>query len=536
MPAPLELTGRPASPGAAIGPVVHLPDAAVQSVLRPGTVAQARAALTAAIDAAVTELEALAAGADADAAGMIAFQVAMLDDDALREPALAAIAAGSAADAAWHAALAAQIAGYETADDPYFRARSADLKDIRDRVRRHFSGQVVPAVSPPRGAILVADDLAPSRFLELDWSGGGGIALAAGSETSHVAMLARARGVPMVVGLGRFNPAGHALAALDGSLGRLFLSPGAQHRTAFAHLATEPERAATATPPTQPAITADGERVLVRLNLADAAELDGLDPAICDGIGLVRTELLFHGPELPDEATQYAAYRRILDWAGGKPVSIRTLDAGGDKPMPGLTPEGESNPFLGVRGLRLSLARPEVFGVQLRALARAAAHGPLGIMLPMVTVPAELEAARRMLHAAAAALAAEAIAHRIPPLGIMVEVPAAALSVERFAAGFLSIGTNDLTQYVTAAARDIGAVADLADPASPAVLRLIAEVARHGAATGIEVSVCGDMAGEPELIPHLLRAGIRVLSVAPIRVGAVKAAIAAFGGGAGRPA
>jgi phosphotransferase system enzyme I (PtsI) len=268
--------------------------------------------------------------------------------------------------------------------------------------------------------------------------------------------------------------------------------------------------------------------VKVLLNLSDPRELDGLDPSICDGVGVVRTEFLFAGADLPDEETQYAIYRRILDCLDGRPVSIRTLDAGGDKPIPGLTPDGESNPFLGVRGLRLSLARPDVFAVQLRALARAAAHGPLRILLPMVTVPAELTAARAALHEAAAALARGGIEHRIPPLGIMVEVPAAALDIGRFAADYLSIGTNDLTQYVTAAGRDIGAVAGLADPASPAVLRLIGEVARHGARAGIEVSVCGDMAAEAEHVPLLLVAGIRALSLAPRRVGAVKAAIAAF--------
>jgi phosphotransferase system enzyme I (PtsI) len=278
----------------------------------------------------------------------------------------------------------------------------------------------------------------------------------------------------------------------------------------------------------RPALTADGEPVKVLLNLSDPRELDGLDPAICDGVGVVRTEFLFAGTTLPDEETQYATYRRILDCLGGRPVAIRTLDAGGDKPIPGLTPAGESNPFLGVRGLRLSLARPDVFSVQLRALVRAAAHGPLRVLLPMVTVPAELEAARAALQDAAAALARASVEHRVPPLGIMVEVPAAALDIARFAADYLSIGTNDLIQYVTAAGRDIGAVAPLADPTSPAVLRLIAEVARHGADAGIEVSVCGDMAAEPEHVPALLGAGIRALSLAPRRVGAVKAAIAAF--------
>jgi phosphotransferase system enzyme I (PtsI) len=277
----------------------------------------------------------------------------------------------------------------------------------------------------------------------------------------------------------------------------------------------------------KPAMTRNGLRIAVHINVADPDELDRLDPAICDGIGLVRTELLFHrGEGLPDEETQYAAYRRIVAWAQGRPVTIRTLDAGGDKPIAGLTLDGESNPFLGVRGIRLSLLRPEIFRVQLRALARAAAHGPVKIMLPMVTVPSELAAARALLEEEASALANAGIAARRPPLGIMVEVPAAAIAVEAFDAEFFSIGSNDLTQYVTAAGRDIEAVADLADPLNPAVLRLIAHVARHGRKSGREVSLCGDAAGDPAIVPNLLGAGLRTLSVGLAALAGTKAAIA----------
>jgi phosphotransferase system enzyme I (PtsI) len=186
---------------------------------------------------------------------------------------------------------------------------------------------------------------------------------------------------------------------------------------------------------------------------------------------------------------------------------------------------GESNPFLGVRGIRLSLAHPEIFAVQLRALARAACHGALRIMLPMVTVPEELEAARALLDVTVAALKAAGVPATRPPIGIMVEVPAAALAVERFDAAFFSIGSNDLTQYVTAAGRDIAAVADLANPLNPAVLRLIRMVAEHGRACGREVSLCGDAGGDPEAVGALLAAGLRSLSVAPAALAATKAAI-----------
>jgi phosphotransferase system enzyme I (PtsI) len=275
----------------------------------------------------------------------------------------------------------------------------------------------------------------------------------------------------------------------------------------------------------EPAVTADGVAVGVHINVASPDELASLSPAICDGIGLVRTEFLFSDGLLPDEQTQYRVYRRLAEWADGKPVTIRTLDAGGDKPVTGLTVAAESNPFLGMRGIRLSLAHREIFAVQLRALARAACHGKIRIMLPMVTVPEELEAARVLLDAELTALKAAGIPAESPPLGIMVEVPAAALAIERFDAAFFSIGSNDLTQYVTAAGRDIAAVADLADPLNPAVLRLIRMVAEHGRTSGHEVCLCGDAGGDPDVIEALLRTGLRSLSVTPAALAATKAAI-----------
>ena len=525
-----ELTGQPAAPGVAIGKLVRLATGPAKQRV-PGTPAEELAALAGAIDAAVAELTRLAEHSGGDAAEMLEFQIAMLDDPALREPAEPVIAAGAAADSAWTEALAAQVAEYEVADDAYFRARAVDLRDLAGRVLRHLVGGPADGLIHP-GGILVADDLTPSGFLQTDWTGGG-IALLAGSPASHVAMLARARGVPMVVGLGDIPVDGHAEAALDGAAGVLWLSPDDADRTRLARTerAARENAALAEALVDRPAVTAGGRRIAVLVNVADPSELDALDPALCDGIGLTRTELLFPASGgLPDEERQYAAYRRILEWAGGRPVTIRTLDAGGDKPIAGLTVPGESNPFLGLRGIRLSLARPEVLLVQLRALARAAAHGPLKVMLPMVTVPAELDAARALLAGALADLVAGGVPARLPELGMMVEVPAAALSIAHFDAAFFSIGSNDLTQYVTASARDIGSVAALADARNPGVLRLIAEVAAHGKRVGREVSLCGDAAGDPAMTAALLDAGLECLSMAPNAVAKVKAAIARYGG------
>jgi len=527
-------TGRSASPGVAIG-TLYILQSAIAGARGAGTPEEENAALTQAIQVAKTELEALVAAAEGEAAEILAFQVAMLEDEELAAPARVDITDGGlAADLAWRNALDAQIADYSVSDDEYFRARVSDLADIRDRVLQQLSGAQAQAM--PEGAVIVAEDITPSRFLSHDWKSGGAIALAKGSPSSHVAMLARARHVPMVVGIDfdTVQLQSGAAAIVDGSAGVVILDPAADSQKAASSRIADEERAEADAKHflKRTAATRDGTAIGLYINVASPDELNDLDPAICDGIGLVRTELLFHGvADLPDEEQQVAVYTRILEWAQGRPVIVRTLDAGGDKPIPGLTVE-ESNPFLGLRGLRLSLHRPEVFRTQLRALCRAAVSGELKIMLPMVTVPAELNEARAHLEAVIVELASANVPHKKPPLGIMVEVPSVAVTPERFQADFFSIGSNDLTQYVMAAARDLSSVAHLADTANPAVLALIARVAAQGAARGIEVSLCGDAASDPKLVPHLLRCGLRKLSASPAAVGRVKAAIAGHSLGA----
>jgi phosphotransferase system enzyme I (PtsI) len=493
-----------------------------------------RKLLEGALTRAALELERLKSGGGAMASEILDFQIELLRDATLVEPAFRSIEQGKSAAHAFRAALEAQIEEYRSSADKYFAARAADLTDLRDRVLAALApvpGLPAQAESE-EGGIYVADDLTPSRFLELDWSRWRGAALVGGSAASHVAILARSRGVPLLVGV-RVSLADLAdgeAAVLDAETGRLILSPSEvtsrwfhERQRARAQRAELEEKYRSA-----PAVSASGTRIAVQINVESEKILDGVAPGSCDGIGLTRTEFLFHGNgKLPEEESQFRFYQRLLQWAGGKPVTIRTLDAGGDKPIPGLTPAGELNPFLGVRGIRLSLAHPDVFRAQLRALARAAALGPLKVMLPMITVPAELDRARQMLQEEADELIARGVPAEVPPLGIMVEVPAVAIGIARFDAAFYSIGTNDLIQYVTASSRDAAELAPLYDALNPAVLELIARVAAHGRATGREVSVCGEMASNPELIPHLLDAGITSLSVAPAALGAVKHAVAA---------
>lgn len=519
MPSRISVTGTIASPGYGAGPLFVI-DAAAGRYAPSGDPVAERQRLADAIATALAEIVALGAALSGDASEMVEFQMMMLDDDSLSEAAFAAIDDGTDAASAWGAALGEQVAGYDAADDDYFRARSADLVDIRDRVLRALLG-VVDTVAPP-GSVLFGREITPSQFLATNWSAGGAILLREGSPASHVAMLARSRGIPMLVGIGALEPEPGEAVLVDAEAGRAEFGPDPEARhqfdaASFSHAET---LAAAEELLGRPAATADGVPVTLYVNIADPGEVDRLDIAHCDGVGLMRTEFLYTDG-LPDEDAQYEAYRKVLAWAGDKPVTIRTVDAGGDKPVPGFTPT-ETNPFLGLRGIRLCLARPEIFRTQIRALLRAGTAGNLKIMFPMISIAAEFAAARDLFAEEAASLGLP-----VPPLGIMVEVPAAAIDPGAFSeAAFFSIGSNDLTQYVMAAARDNGSVAALNDPLHPAILALVRIVAGHGAAHDIPVSLCGDAGGEPRAIPHLLQAGLRQLSVAPSQLARARAAIA----------
>jgi len=526
--------GQCASAGFAEGPV-HVarsaPAGAVRHAPHQCDADSERARLAGAVETALAAIAALMAQQVGEAAEILEFQTAMLADEALTEPAFAAISQGASAGEAWSGSMAAMIGDYEAAEDDYFRARASDLADIRDAVLQalHGGGE---ADLPPGCGIYLAEDLTPSRFLSLDWTGKG-IALIKGSATSHVAMLARSRQIPMVVNLGEVPARQGEAALLDAAAAHLILDPDTAERRDFADAeqAFRAVRTEKDLDALRPAVTGDGEAVSVLINIADPSELVDLDPAICDGIGLVRTELMFSGRgNLPDEEEQFAAYRTILDWAGNRPVIIRSLDAGGDKPIPGYTLDGETNPFLGLRGVRLSLRRPDVFRQQIRALLRAAPFGALKVMAPMVSTPDEMRAVRGLFESEADDLARNALPYKIPDLGMMVEVPAAAYLFDRFNVDFGSIGSNDLAQYIMAAGRDSAEVSNLARTDDPAVLHAIAAAVEGAKRRGVSLSLCGDAASDPALVPALLGTGLRALSCAPRAVGAVKRAIGAYRG------
>ncbi len=525
------LLGYTASPGYAAGCILRLSDTVPRDREEAGSPQEECARLSAALGKVGEELSGLASKlTEETVAGLVDFQTSMLEDETLVQPVMDAIADGAPACRAWRRAAEERVARYRAADDPYFIARGVDLADLRDRVLRTLSGVGEEPIPPD--TIVVADDLSPARFLTASWVRSG-IALHGATPAAHIAVLARSRGVPLIVGMGRSEGAMAGPALLDATRGVLALSPSAETRQRFEadRKAAQARARRDSDNASKPAVTASGRSVPLYINVAGLSDLDTIEVTQCDGIGLVRSEFLFpaNAPP-PDEETQHAVYRRLVDWAQGRPVTIRLLDAGGDKPIPGVTLDKEGNAFLGVRGVRLLLMKPSLLKAQLRAILRAAAHGPVRISVPMVTVSAEMAQVRALLEEAEADVRAAGHAAGGVQLGMMVEVPAAALTIEDFDCDFYAIGSNDLVQYATACDRNAPGLNHLTAPDGKAILRLMKMVAAVGAATGREVSVCGDMAGESRFTEALLDCGVTALSVTPNALAAVKRAVSKHGG------
>ena len=467
--------------------------------------------------------------AEKDIAEVLEFQWSLLQDQTLIEPTIAAITAGTSAQDAWTQTLNEQVRGFEKVDDAYFRGRASDLVDLRQQVLNHIHGETDALPALVQDAIMIAEDLSPSDFARLDWQHCKGIALTKGSINSHVALLAKSRGIPMLVDLKTVSAEPDTLVILDANDGQLLVAPNQGIVATYRRRMETEQKQARAQKKyltVLPAIDS-GERVYVGLNVGMLEDLKQISPDHCDGIGLVRTEFLFsNGLRMPDEEMQFQIYKKLIEWAGGKPVIVRTLDAGGDKPIEGLTEKDEKNPFLGVRGIRLSLLNEEVFRIQLRALVRASVFGNLKIMLPMVTVPQEFERAKHLLQEILVQMRRKDPTLAAPPLGIMVEVPAVAMCIEDFDTDFFSIGSNDLIQYVAACDRGESKIAHLYTGANRAVFKLIQSTIDHGRRTGKQVSLCGDMASQSDYIDALLDMGLRYFSVPPAALAHVKAAIA----------
>ena len=539
-PAPGELIGIAASAGIAIGPLVKLRPSAMKATARtvdnPETEWQR---LQTAIRAAQEETRALYEWAKTHAgeyeAGIFDAQLLFLEDPALIGSASHSILADRLnAEFAWQSAAGKLAERLRSLEDPYLRARAADVADVTARVLGRLTGLSNAWAVLRQPSVLAAHDLVPSEVKQLDPSMVLAVCLETSSATAHSVILLRAMAIPVVVGLG---PGLSAIeegttVAVDGQQGRVWVSPDAGEARGI-----ESRREAwlrgrrTAQQERQkPATTRDGHGIRVLANLKSVNEVSEALDCGAEGVGLLRTEFLFLGREVaPSEEEQFTAYRPVAEVLGSRPLVIRTLDIGGDKPVPYIEIGEEANPQLGWRGIRVMLGRRDLFGTQLRAMLRAGSGHAIDIMFPMISSVSELREAKAVLSEVENELERDGIPfQKNRKVGIMIEVPSAVAVADQLArqASFFSIGSNDLVQYVMAADRTNSRVAPLADPFQPAVLRMLRDTIQAGRHAGIGVCLCGEFAADTLATPVLIGMGLEEFSVSAKLIPELKQAIA----------
>jgi phosphocarrier protein FPr len=529
---PNELLGVSASPGLAVGNVFQVQRADIAVEEGGSGVEQEKAKLTDAIAKARAQLDALRAQlhakADPAKAAIFAAHAELLDDPDFLDIANSAIAKGKSAAFAWKSAAKLHAERLASLRNELLAQRANDVRDVGWRVLELLTGVSRQLPAYPENSILIAEDLTPSDTATMERGRVVGFATVRGGATSHVAILARSLDIPAIAGI---EPSALDIATgtpviLDASKGSLLLNPPPQEieRIRQRQAKNEARRKEDITHALKPAVTSDGHRVAVFANIGGVKDARQIVDIGGEGVGLLRSEFLFMDrSSAPSEDEQTESYASVIRALGnGRHVIIRTLDVGGDKPLPYLPIPKEDNPFLGERGIRVGLDRPEVLRTQLRALLRASKEGDLHVMFPMIATLQELRDAK-------AVLAEEAKALGIPPFpcGIMVEVPAVAVMAKTFAkeADFFSIGTNDLTQYTLAMDRGHPKLAPKVDALNPAVLRLIAQTIEGGHAHQRLTGICGGIAGDPHAVPILVGLGVDELSVSIPAIPAVKAQI-----------
>jgi phosphotransferase system enzyme I (PtsI) len=532
--------GLPVSQGIAIGHAQLVSHALLEVhhyVVTPRAVAQELARLNEAIVAVGAELNLLRkapSAAHSEVSVFIDLQQMLLQDPMLIDAAREHISARRC-NAEW--ALVQQmnllVEQFDTIDDPYLRERKADVVQLVERLVKNLLGH--PGYVPTRrrdglGAIVVAHDLSPADTIHFKDAQIAGFATDVGGATSHTAIVARSLALPAVVGLHHVRHVVNDddILIIDGTRGVVIVAPDShvleEYQLRKSEL--EIERSKLKRLRSTPAASLDGERVQLCANIELPRDTQAAKLNEADGVGLFRTEFLFMGrDELPDEDEQFEAYRSVLKGLPGRPVTIRTLDIGADKALRGMETRSDANPALGLRAIRFSLAEPKMFRTQLRALLRASVYGQLKILVPMLSTLTEIKQTLAAIERAKTELRTEKIkfAETIP-VGGMIEIPAAALSVSLFVRHlqFLSIGTNDLIQYTLAIDRTDEAVTHLYDPWHPAVLLLVYRTIQASIRAGVPVSVCGEMAGETANTRLLLGMGLREFSMHPAQILEVK--------------
>ncbi|MCF4994005.1 phosphoenolpyruvate--protein phosphotransferase [Pseudomonas syringae] len=522
------LQGVCAAPGLVAGPLFRLNEISLPADVGNHDCAEQRQILEAALIEVRGEIDCTLAQAkkhnNADEEAIFAAHLALLEDPALLDAAHDAIDQGTAATHAWSQSIDIQCNVLQQTGSALLAERANDLRDLKQRVLRALLGEAWH-YDVPTGAIVAAHELTPSDLLQLSAQGVAGLCMAEGGATSHVAILARGKGLPCIVALGAAlldQEQGQAVV-LDADGGRLELTPNAE-RLADVRQAQVEHRQRRAEQQAQahtPAVTRDGVQIDVAANVASRHEAVDAHANGADGVGLLRTEFLFVDRHTaPDEDEQRSAYQAVLDEMGNQPVIIRTIDVGGDKQLDYLPLPVEANPVLGLRGIRLAQVRPEILDQQLRALLRVSPLLRCRILLPMITEVDELLHVRQRVEMLCLELGIE----DRPEIGVMIEVPAAALLAEQLAehADFLSIGTNDLSQYTLAMDRDHAGLAARVDALHPALLRLIAMTCEGAAVHKRWVGVCGALASDTLATPVLIGLGVTELSVSPVQIGEIK--------------
>ncbi|MEA3419265.1 MAG: phosphoenolpyruvate--protein phosphotransferase [Campylobacterota bacterium] len=525
------LTGIPASPGIAAGIAMHIKEESFEFEEEAPDAHTENVRLDKAIEEAKNQLEALRAflhkQANPSKAAIFAAHREVLDDPDLIDITRSMIDKGKSAEYGWQHAYTMYAKQLEGLQNNLLAERANDLRDVGKRLLRVLTGQESRSLQLPDNAILLAEELTPSFTANIDTQKVRGFCVTTGGATSHVAIIARSLDIPAIVGIEVRTldiPDGEPLI-LDGSKGTLRMHPSKAvvNETLGQQRSILEEKAKNLKTALDPAITTDGKQIKVAANIGDVKEAIKSVKLGGEGVGLLRSEFLFlDRMTAPTEEEQYEVYRDILLALEGRPLIIRTLDVGGDKPLAYLPIPAEENPFLGQRGIRIGLERPEIFRVQARAILRAGAHGKIRIMFPMISTIDEIREVKIMLEKEHKKLGVDPI-----EIGIMVEVPSTAVMAEQFAkeVDFFSIGTNDLTQYTLAMDRGHPKLAAKIDALNPAVLRLIKQTSDGAHQEGKWLGICGGIASDPQAVPILIGLGIDELSVSVPTLPAIKAEV-----------